>query len=134
MDINIGQGFGAIRFRMAKPEVEALLGAADACSFIEDIDGESVEVLQYNCPQVSLFFDCNGGLSSMDIEDADCTLFGEPVFRCSRQEIVSLMLKHGFSEVEVDEEAWGETCLSIPAAGLDFYFESDSLVSVSLGQ
>ena len=131
-NINVGQGFGAIRFGMTQNEVEAQLGPAAEVDSIEDIDGSSVAVLRYSSPQVTFFFKGGEGLSSIDVEDACSMLFGEPVFSLDKDQIASVVRRQGYSELEEDEEAWGEAWLGVPAAGLDFYFDSGVLTSVSV--
>ena len=41
------------------------------------------------------------------------------------------MAKNGFSEMETEEEEWGEKRITFEECAVDFYFEDDRLVSVS---
>ena len=49
------------------------------------------------------------------------------------QEIIDLMMANGFEEIDEDEEEWGEKRISFDEALIDFYFESDELVTVNWG-
>ena len=117
---------------MSKEQVEELLGVAIDVSIIEGLRGERVEVWHYNEPQVSLFFECDEGLSNIDIADRGCILFEKPIFKLDRAGVLALLKENGYVDIEVEEEAWGEVHIAIPSDGFDFFFDGETLISINI--
>ncbi|MBQ9418236.1 MAG: hypothetical protein IJU19_06620 [Bacteroidales bacterium] len=132
LDITPKLRIGDLQFHMARVYVESLLGKSDEAEVIEGTDGEEVTLLQYSTPSLSLFFSPDGTLSCIDISDANCTIWNTQIFGMTIQQIQALIRTHGYTDFEINDEAWGERSLSVPSAGLDFYFEDDTLVSISM--
>lgn len=136
MDLTIKpkRGVGDIEFGMPVEEVVKLLGTADEVENIDNAADESTTVLRYNELGLTLF--CEGDdpmLACIDIANEDCTLFGEPVFDLNEREVVTLMVKNGLTEQDVDEEDWGERRVTFNEGNIDFYYDNGDLVSIILG-
>lgn len=135
MTINIKQGLGDIRFLMPVEEVVALMGNADEVENIDNAADEPTTVLHYNNLGITLFFEGeNPILACIDLANEECTLFGEEIFDMTERQIVELMVKHKYTEQDVDEEDWGERRVSFPEGNIDFYFDDGDLVSIIIGQ
>ena len=134
LTIKIKQGVGDICFSMPVEEVVSLMGTADEVENIDNAADEPTTVLHYNDLGMTLFFEGeNPVLACIDTCNADSTLLGEPVFDMDEKSLVQLMVKHGYSEQDVDEEDWGERRVSFPEGNVDFYFDEGELVSIILG-
>lgn len=136
MDMNlcIKQGIGDIRFQMPVEEVVALLGTADEVENMDNAADEPTTVLRYNERGLTLFFEGeNPVLACIDVCNEDCTLLGERVFDMDERAIVQLMVSHGYTEQEVDDEDWGERRVTFPECNIDFYFDEGDLMSIILG-
>lgn len=136
MDMNlcIKQGIGDIRFQMPVEEVVALLGTADEVENMDNAADEPTTVLRYNERGLTLFFEGeNPVLACIDVCNEDCTLLGERVFDMDERAIVQLMVSHGYTEQEVDDEDWGERRVTFPECNIDFYFDEGDLRSIILG-
>ena len=136
MDLTIKpkRGIGDIEFGMPVEEVVKLLGTADEVENIDNAADESTTVLRYNELGLTLF--CEGDnpmLACIDIANEDCTLFGESVFDLNEREVVTLMVKNGLTEQDVDEEDWGERRVTFNEGNIDFYYDNGDLVSIILG-
>ena len=119
---------------MPVEEVVKLMGIADEVENIDNAADESTTVLRYNDLGLTLF--CEGEnptLACIDISNEDCTLFGAHVFDMDERELVSLMVKNGITEQDVDEEDWGERRVTFNEGNIDFYFDKGELVSIILG-
>ena len=134
MIVLIKQGVGDLRFEMPVEEVVALLGTADEVENIENAADESTTVLRYNALGMTLFFEGeNPVLSCIDLCNEDSLMLGEPVFDLKESALVQLMVKNGYTEEDVDDEAWGERRVSFPQGNVDFFFDEGDLASITLG-
>ena len=134
LTIELKKGLGAIAFGMPVEEVVRLMGIADEVENIDNAADESTTVLRYNDLGLTLF--CEGEnptLACIDISNEDCTLFGAHVFDMDERELVSLMVKNGITEQDVDDEDWGERRVTFNEGNIDFYFDKGELVSIILG-
>ena len=132
--IKLKEGYGDLRFGMPVEDVVAILGTADSVENIDNAADEPTTVLHYEERGLTLFFEEeNPVLACIDVCDTESTLYGQRVFDFGQSTIVDLVKKHGFSELEVDDEDWGERRVSFPEADADFFFDDDELVSVTLG-
>lgn len=132
--INIKAGVGDLRFAMPVEEVTALLGKPDEVENIDNAADEPTTVLRYNELGFILFFEGeNPMLACIDVENEDCTLFGDEVFDMDERQIVELMVKNGYAEQDVDEEDWGERRISFPEGNIDFFLDEGELVSIVMG-
>ncbi|MBR1850636.1 MAG: hypothetical protein IJ789_04590 [Bacteroidales bacterium] len=133
--ITIKQGFDNIRFGMPVEETVALLGTADEVETIDNAADETTTVLRYFDRGLTLFFEGeNPNLQCIDISNEDSTLLGEKVFELGEKEIVKLMVRNNYCEQDIEDELWGERRISFGEANIDFFFENDELLSISIGQ
>jgi hypothetical protein len=129
-------GFGELKFGAAKSDVEGFLGEPEE---IEDLPGEAdesdAEVWNYWEDGHTVFFekDFDGKCTCFETDNEEATLFGKPVFRLTEAGVKDLMNVNGYSEVDAEDEEWGERRVSYNDAVMDFYFENDKLISVSWG-
>jgi len=72
-------------------------------------------------------------VSHFDLDNKNATLFGEKVFDMNEDAITQLMNKHGYVEIEKEEEEWGELRLTFDDAMIDFYFIEGELAAVNWG-
>lgn len=134
LNILIKEGIGDLRFHMPVEDVVALIGNADEVENIDNAADESTTVLHYNDLGMTLFFEQeNPELACIDVDDDECTLFGQKVFDLDERQIVDLMVKNNYTEQDVDEEDWGERRVSFPEGNIDFYFDEGELVSIIMG-
>lgn len=135
LEIKIKQGIGDIKFDMPVEEVVSLLGNASEVENIDNAADESTTVLRYEEEGLTLFFEGeNPTLSCIDISNEDSTLFGEDVFDLEEDELIDLLKKNNYSDIDTDTEDWGEKRISIAAGNVDFYFDEGYLMSVILGK
>lgn len=133
-NILIKQGYGDIRFDMPIEEVVAIMGEADEVENIDNAADEPTTVLHYG-DDLTLFFEgANPILSCIDIADLDATLFGQEVFDLDEKGIIDLMKSNNFPTPDIDDEDWGERCLTFNKGNIDFYLEDDELMSVIIGK
>lgn len=133
--INIKKGVGDLVFGMPVETVVATLGHADSVENIENADDEQTTVLHYDELDMTLFFEEeNPVLTCIDLGNEESTLFGKKVFELDERALVQLMVGEGYTEQDVDDEAWGERRVSFPEADVDFFFDDGELMSVNLGQ
>jgi hypothetical protein len=136
MEIKPKVGFGELKFGSVQSDVENFLGEPEE---IEELPGEAdesdAEVWNYWEDGHTVFFekDLDGKLTCFETDHEEATLFGKYIFKMNEKEIVQLMKDNGFSEIDTEDEEWGERRVSFSDAVIDFYFESDKLISVSWG-
>ena len=134
LDINIRKGIGTIVFGMPVEEIVKALGPADEVENIDNAADESTTVLRYKGPGLTLFCEReNPTLACIDVTNENCTLFGEKVFELTERALVTLMVKNGYTEQDVDEEDWGERRVTFNEGNIDFYFDDGEMVSIILG-
>lgn len=133
-EIKIKQGYGSVLFDMPIEEVVAILGEADEVEAIQNATDETTTVLRYG-DNLTLFFEGdNPTLSCIDVTDESATLWGKEVFDLVEQEIVELMIDNKYFEQDVDNEEWGERRVTFNEGNIDFYFEDNELMSISIGK
>lgn len=124
-----------MRFGMPVEQVVALIGSADTVESSLNAMDEPLTILMYGELGCTLFFEGeNPTLRCIDICNDEATLFGEPIFNQTEEEILYLMNQHGYADPEVDDEDWGERSISYATANADFYFEDSELLSIQIGQ
>jgi hypothetical protein len=129
-------GFGELKFGADQTLIENYLGEPQE---IEDLPGEEdesdAEVWNYWDMGHTLFFekDLNNRFTCFETDNEDVTLFGQKVFELTENEITNLMKENGYSDLDAENEEWGERRVSFNDAVTDFYFEDGQLVSISWG-
>ena len=134
MKLLIKEGVGNIRFGMPVEEVVAAMGTADEVENIENAADEPTTVLRYNDLGLTLFFEGeNPVLACIDVFNEDCEMLGERVFDLDERALVQLMVEHGYTEQDVDDEDWGERRVSFPEGNMDIFFDEGLMMSITLG-
>lgn len=134
-NIIIKQGIGDIRFDMPVEEAVAIMGTPDEVEEIDNAADETTTVLRYLDEGVTLFFEGeNPCLQCIDVDNEDYTMLGKQVFDLSEKEIVQLMVRNKYCEQDIEDELWGERRVSFGEANVDFFFDGDELVSISIGK
>ena len=134
MKLLIKEGVGNIRFGMPVEEVVAAMGTADEVENIENAADEPTTVLRYNDLGLTLFFEGeNPVLACIDVCNEDCEMLGERVFDLDERALVQLMVEHGYTEQDVDDEDWGERRVSFPEGNMDIFFDEGLMMSITLG-
>lgn len=129
-------GFGDLKFGTTQSDVENFLGEPEE---IEDLPGEvdesDAEVWNYWDDGHTVFFekDLGGRCTCFETDNDTSTLFGKHVFDMTEAQLTEHMKANGYDEVDAEDEEWGERRVSFTDAVMDFYFESDRLISVSWG-
>lgn len=126
------QGLGDLPFGAISADINTLLGEPIAMENVPADDNMESIILEYN-DGISVFME---GMfepiaSNFDVTNPKAILYGQEVFRLSPEEVVKLMQEQGYTEIEKEEEEWGELRLSFEEALVDFYFEEDKLMSVN---
>ena len=136
MEIKLLEGLDDIEFGATAEDVAEIFGKPDEIEELEEDDDELKTVIwSFNDNGVTLFFDGEEPklFSCVETDNKNTTLFGKKIFDMKSQEIIDMMLAHGFEEVDEDTEEWGEKRLSFDEALIDFYFENDEMVTVNWG-
>jgi hypothetical protein len=129
-------GFGDLKFGAEQSMVENYFGEPQE---IEDLPGEAdesdAEVWNYWDDGHTVFFDndLKNKCTCFETDNDEVTLYGKNVFEMTESQVIELMQANGFKELDTEDEEWGERRVSFSDAVTDFYFEDDSLVSVSWG-
>ena len=71
-------------------------------------------------------------MACFETENMEATLYGEPVFDLTKEEIIDLMKKQGFKELEEETED-DELRVSFEDALVDFFFDEEGLTAISWG-
>lgn len=129
-------GFNGVEFGISVKELLKQHGEPD---FIEDLteegDFQNIEMLNYEKLGLSCF--CEGTdeliFNSCDTENKNALLFGKKVFALKSKEIKELFAAEGYTDVETENEEWGETRISFNDALVDFYYIENELVSITWG-
>ncbi len=129
------EGLGNLKFGTTKQDVENYLGKPQDTEVIEVAENELSDAIVWNYDDqgISAFFekDHNDLLTCFDIRNDNVVLFGKKVFDLKMEQIIDLMNKNGFSDIESEDEDWGEQRLSFNDAVIDFYFNDQTLTSIS---
>jgi hypothetical protein len=130
------KGLGELNFGMAAGEVQALLGPAEEVEEIEDGAENKTIIWHYWSMGISLFFNENNDLtlSSIETDNSLSSLWGKFIFRMNEKQLIELFTEQGFSQIDIEEEEWGEKRVSFDDALTDLYFEEGELTSISWGQ
>lgn len=134
MEILPKKGLGNVEFGNYTRILTKKLGSPQHVEEISTDDDLKTTVLSFE-NGITVFLEglIDPVVSNIDIDNRNATLFGEKVFDLEEKGIKDLMHKNGYSEIEEEEEEWGETRLTFDDAMMDFYFESGKLVAVSWG-
>ena len=136
-DIKPKIGFGEIEFGFTIEQVVAFLGEADDVEDIQDDEDFNTVIMNYWNRRFSVFIEGRGAeksiVSCFETDNQEATLFGQQVFKMNEQQIIELMKKNGFTEVDTETEENGEYRLSLEDGLIDFFFEKKELTAVNWG-
>ncbi len=135
LEIKPKEGLGELKFGETSEMLISVLGEAEEMEDIEDEDEFNTVILNYWDKGISAFFEGkeNSVLSCFEVDNPETSLFGEKVFELSESEIIDLMKKNGYSDIDTDIEENGEKRLSFEDGMIDFFFDDDSLLAVNWG-
>lgn len=134
LDVKPKDGLGAIKFGDYTKQVMGLVGDPDSVEEISTDDDLKTTILSFS-DGITVFLEglLDPKVSHFDVYNKEATLFGERIFNMKEPEIVKLMNSKGYSELEKEDEEWGETRLTFDDALMDFYFIEGDLVAVNWG-
>ncbi len=130
------QGFGELDFGASMEEIIEIMGQPEDSEVLSDGDEEVETLLWYYYKNgITLFIEGaeHSVLSNCETDNDQAILFGNRVFEMLEDEIIQLMVEHGYTKYEVEEETWGEKRITFEDAQTDFYFEREQLVTVNWG-
>jgi len=127
-------GLGDIKFGEIPENVTKIFGKPEQAEEITSDDDLKTTILSYN-NGVTVFLEglVEPVVSNFDIDNKNASLFGKEIFAMRENDIIALMNEKGYTEIEKEEEEWGEVRLTFDDALVDFYFEDDQLAAVSWG-
>ena len=130
------KGYGEIPFGMTLDEATKILGMPDFYEELSDMEetGNRSIYYEYEELETNIYFEgvTKSVVACFETENMEATLYGEPIFDLTKEEIIDLMKKHGFKELEEEKED-EEQRVSFEDAMIDFFFDEDGLAAVSWG-
>ena len=130
------KGYGEIPFGMTLDEAVKILGMPDFYEEMSDMEetGNRSIYYEYEELETNIYFEgvTKSVVACFETENVEATLYGEPVFDLTKEEIIDLMKEHGFKELEEENED-DEFRVSFEDALIDFFFEDEMLTAVSWG-
>lgn len=72
-------------------------------------------------------------LSCFETDNRETVLFGKKIFDMDEKQIIDLMKNEGLTQIDQEEEEWGEKRISFDEGLIDFYFQDGKLVTVNWG-
>lgn len=130
------KGYGEIPFGMSLDETVKLLGMPEFYEELSDMEetGNRSIYYEYEELETNIYFEgvTKSVVACFETENMEATLYGEPVFDLTKEEIIDLMKEHGFKELEEETED-EELRVSFEDAMIDFFFDEDELSAVSWG-
>ena len=130
------KGYGEIPFGMTIDETVKLLGMPEFYEELSDMEetGNRSIFYEYEELETNIYFEgvTKSVVACFETENMEAMLYGEPVFDLTKEEIIDLMKKNGFKELEEETED-EELRVSFEDAMIDFFFDEDELTAVSWG-
>ena len=130
------KGYGEIPFGMTLDETVKKLGMPDYYEELSDMEetGNRSVYYEYEELETNIYFEgvTKSVVACFETENMEATLYGEPVFDLTKEEIIDMMKEHGFKELEEENED-DELRVSFEDALIDFFFEDEMLTAVSWG-
>ncbi len=137
MEILLLEGLNELKFGDTPQTVENTLGKPLEIENLGDEADEDLDTILWNYDKegLTVFFEGknNHVLSCCETDNEEVTLFGKKIFGLNEQEITALMKENGLSQIDSDEEEWGERRVSFDEGLIDFYFQDGKLVTVNWG-
>ena len=130
------KGYGEIPVGMTLDETVKKLGMPDFYEELSDMEetGNRSIFYEYEELETNIYFEgvTKSVVACFETENMEATLYGEPVFDLTKEEIIDMMKEHGFKELEEENED-DELRVSFEDALIDFFFEDEMLTAVSWG-
>ena len=130
------KGYGEIPFGMTLDEAVKTLGMPDFYEELSDMEetGNRSIFYEYDELETNIYFEgvTKSVVACFETENTEAMLYGKPVFDLTKEEIIDLMKKQGFKELEEETED-EELRVSFEDAMIDFFFDEDDLTAVSWG-
>ena len=130
------KGYGEIPFGMTLDDTVKLLNMPDFYEELSDMEetGNRSIFYEYDELETNIYFEgvTKSVVACFETENTEATLYGKPVFDLTKEEIIDLMKKQGFKELEEETED-EELRVSFEDAMVDFFFDEDELTAVSWG-
>ena len=128
-------GITDLMFGYDRDKVKSIMGDPDEVESMDEDADLKAEIWYYYEHGISIFFDSvrNYLCSYFEIDNVNATLFGEPVFDMTMDEVWDLMEANGYVDFEEEDETWGEYRISAIDAGVDFYFDDEELSVLGIG-
>ena len=130
------KGYGEIPFGMTLDEAVKTLGMPDYYEELSDMEetGNRSIFYEYDELETNIYFEgvTKSVVACFETENTEATLYGKPVFDLTKEEIIDLMKKQGFKELEEETED-DELRVSFEDALVDFFFDEDGLTAISWG-
>ncbi len=130
------KGYGEIPFGMTLDETVKLLGMPDFYEELSDMEETGNRSIYYEYDELETNIYLEGVTKSVvacfETENEAATLYGKPVFDLTKEEIIDLMKKQGFKELEEETED-DELRVSFEDALVDFFFDEEGLTAISWG-
>lgn len=140
LEILLLEGLENLKFGDSPAVVEKTLGKPTEIKKLsdegDDLDEDLDTILwEYDNEGLTVFFEGknNHVLSCFETDNADATLFGARVFDMSEEEIIEIMKQNGLTQIDSEEEEWGEKRVSFDEGLIDFYFQDGELITVNWG-
>ena len=130
------KGYGEIPFGMTLDDAVKKLGMPDFYEELSDMEetGNRSIYYEYDELETNIYFEgvTKSVVACFETENMEATLYGEPVFDLTKEEIIDLMKKQGFKELEEETED-SELRVSFEDALVDFFFDEEGLTAISWG-
>ena len=136
LEIKIREGLTSVPFKCDPLAVKGFFGEPDETDEIDSMCDGSLDTIiwNYSDPELSFCFDAASGepkLITIETSNPEATLFGISIFDLDPAEVISLMNSRGFTEIDREDETWGEHRITFEDTHIDFYFENNELNLVS---
>lgn len=140
MEILLLEGLNDLKFGDTPATVEKTIGKPQETKKLseegDEVDDELDTILwEYDDEGLTVFFEGknNHVLSCFETDNAEATLFGKKVFEMTEDQIIQLMKDNGLTQIDKEEEEWGEKRVSFDEGLIDFYFQDNELTTVNWG-
>ena len=121
---------------MSLDETVKLLGMPEFYEELSDMEetGNRSIYYEYEELETNIYFEgiTKSVVACFETENQEATLYEKPVFDLTKEEIIDLMKKQGFKELEEETED-DELRVSFEDALIDFFFDEDGLTAISWG-
>jgi hypothetical protein len=136
LEIKPKSGLGELAFGSEYKKLIEIFGKPEDLETLEDEDEFSTTVLHYWDKRITVFLEGieNQSISCFETENDKALLYGHWAFNLKEEDVIRIMQEHGYSQLDVADEEWGERRVTFEDAMTDFFFDKDDkLISVNWG-